>query len=160
VSEIAPAHFTWDDDGRPGVVIIAHWPIVAICLSIHIDRNFSSRNWVQCIRCGSWLEQIRGRDRFCSKRCRNFYTTTERRKKIKLLAESAQAWKELSAAERRGQNRWQWIAVWAEQKSQGKIAIEPAWARQEIANAESQNRKTSKRKQGPQGGGDGTHKTR
>jgi hypothetical protein len=140
ISEAALAHFYWDDDGTPLVVAHADAPIAAICLSIHIDRNFSSRRWVQCVRCGNWLDQIRGRDRFCSKKCRNYVTTTERRKKIEMLAEAEQAWRATPARKRKGRDHWQWIAVWAERKSKGKCDVEPSWAKQELTKMRTQKR--------------------
>lgn len=157
ISEAARAHFLWDDDGRPWVVAHADSPIAAICISIHIDRNFSSRSWVRCIRCGKWLEKIRGRDRFCSKGCRNYYTTAERRKKIKLLAKGVQEWEKLPARRREEHDRSRWIAAWAKRKSHGRIAIEPSWAKQELAKVKAQKQKeTSLGKHKLQGGKNGT----
>jgi len=132
ISEVVRAELLWDYHGKPGVIAHADSPIDAICLSIHIDRNFSLRGWVRCARCGKWLDQVRGRDRFCSKKCRNYVTTTERRKKIKALAEAEQAWRAIPAQKRKGHDRWQWIAEWAKRRSKGKCEVEPSWAKQEL----------------------------
>jgi hypothetical protein len=159
ISEAALAHFSWDDDGTPLVVAHADSPIAAICLSIHIDRNFSSRRWVQCVRCGKWLDQIRGRDRFCSKKCRNYVTTTGRRTKIKTLAVAEQAWRSLPAQKRKGHDRWQWIADWTKRKSKGKCEVEPLWAKQELTKMQKQ-KQTRDAREDSQGGKNGTQKTR
>jgi hypothetical protein len=157
VSEAARAHFYWDAEGRPLVIAHADSPIAAICLSIHIDRNFSSRRWVQCFRCGNWLDQIRGRDRFCSKKCRNYVTTTERRNKIKTLAEAERAWHALPELKRKGDKRWPWIAEWAKQKSEGKCEVEPSWAKQELLKMHKQKKNG---RENSQGAGNVTRKTR
>ena len=146
ISETAPARFFWDDDGKPSVAISADWPIAAICLSIHIDRNFSSRSWAKCERCGRWLEQIRGRDRFCSKKCRNYFTTTARREKLRQLRASMHAWEQLAAKTRLGHDRWQWIARHVKRESKSLTEIDPLWAKQEGAKMKAQKGNKAARK--------------
>jgi predicted nucleic acid-binding Zn ribbon protein len=160
ISEAARALFFWDADGKPMVIACADSPIAAICLSIHIDRNFSLRRSVQCIRCGGWLDQIRGRDRFCSRECRNYYTTKQRRTKLKLLAQGAEAWDKLSAQRKSSQDQWQWIAACIKRQSDGGIEVEPSWVRQQLTKMKTQKQKKPSRKQGLHGGKNVTEKTR
>lgn len=159
ISEVAPAQLLWDYDGRPGVIAYANSPIDAICLSIHIDRNFSQRGWAQCARCGKWLDQVRGRDRFCSKKCRNYFTTTERRNKIKLLVQAERTWDALPSKKRKPHDRWQWMAQWAKRKSKGKCDVEPSWAREELTKMTTR-RQTRDSRETSQGGKNVTRKTR
>jgi hypothetical protein len=158
ISEVAPAQLLWDYDGKPGVIAYANSPIDAICLSIHIDRNFSQRGWTQCARCGNWLDRVRGRDRFCSKKCRNYVTTTERRNKIKTLAEADNAWRAIPAQQRKHHDRWQWIAERVKRKSKSKREIEPSWAKQELTKMKT--RKQTRGGENSQGGKNVTRKTR
>ncbi|MGA3128998.1 MAG: hypothetical protein ABSD13_20080 [Candidatus Korobacteraceae bacterium] len=149
ISEALPGRFSWDCEGRPAIIVYADSPIEAICLSIHIDRNLSSRAWVRCARCGQWLDQIRGRDRFCTKKCRNYVTTTERRNKIKLLVQGRQAWETLPPGKKKRHDCWQWIAAWAKRKSGSKVEVDPSWAKQELSKIMARNRRRN-----------GSHKTR
>jgi hypothetical protein len=140
ISEFAPAQLVWDHDGKPSVIACANSPIDAICLSIHIDRNFSQRGWTQCARCCKWLDKVRGRDRFCSKQCRNYVTTSERRGKIRTLIEAEQAWLAIPAQKRKSHDHWRWIAKCATRKSTGKCEIQPSWAKQEISKMSARKR--------------------
>jgi predicted nucleic acid-binding Zn ribbon protein len=151
ISELLRAEFLWDYDGKPRVIAHADSPIDAICVSIHIDRNFSRRNWRQCAQCGKWLDQIRGRDRFCSKKCRNYLNTAQRREKIKTLAAAEQVWRSLPAQQRKGHDHWRWIEEWARRKSKGKCVVEPSWAKQELTKMKMWNPTRDGRK-GLQGG--------
>lgn len=162
-SEVVRARFLWDYDGRPGVIAYADSPIDAICLSIHIDRNFSSRRWVQCTHCGKWLEQVRGRDHFCSAKCRDFFNTSERRKRIGFVVQGVGEWAALPKAKRAGCDRWKWIAQWATKKSveQSGKQIDASWAKEEFAKIEA--RKNLKRDRHPgnsQGEKNGTKEAR
>ena len=139
ISEAAPGMFYWDDDGRPGVIVRADSPIAAICLSIHFDRNFSSRSWTQCDRCGKWLDQIRGRDRYCSKKCRNYCTTKHRRTKLKLLKQGANAW-EGSPVSNRNADECQWIATWMRRQSRGRVQVDRSWVAQQLLSSKAQKR--------------------
>jgi hypothetical protein len=118
--------------GTPVVKIVVHDPIEAIGVSIQMDRNFSKRRWVVCT-CGDWFERQRSTDRFCSKKCRNSFTTTRRRRKIKLVEQGDEAWKLLAPKKRKGRDRCVWIAEWAGGK--GKSKFDPVWVRRELRSA-------------------------
>jgi hypothetical protein len=159
ISEALLARFVWDDDGKPTVIASAGSPIEALCMSIHIDRNFSSRGWVQCAQCSKWLDQIRGRDRFCSKECRNYFTTLERRKKINILAEGERTWRTLPTEMKKSRDRWQWIVAWAKRKSKGKCGVARSWAKKELTKMKTR-KPAKKRQENSQGGENVTRKTR
>jgi len=137
------ARFWWHSDGKPIVTIDTNSPLNAIGLSIHIDRNFSRRNWIVCDTCGKGRDRTRGRDRFCSARCRHRFNTTKRREKIKLLLESERAWAELPEWKRRGKERWRWISARVERVSRGNLNVDPSWAKRELSKikARKQNRR-------------------
>ena len=135
------AKFWWHSDGKPIVTIDTNSPLSAIGLSIHIDRNFSRRHWIVCATCGKGRDQIRGRDRFCSPRCRHQFNTTKRRERIKLLLEGERAWAKLPESKRRGQERWQWISARAERRGRGKVDVDPLWAKRELSKIKAQKQK-------------------
>ncbi|WP_150133183.1 hypothetical protein [Acidisarcina polymorpha] len=136
-SEVMRGKFSWDSSGSPHVVAEVDSPMAAVCISIHLDRNFSSRGWVQCVRCSKWLDKVRGRDRFCSSRCRNYVTTTARRGKIRLLKQAAQQWEKLTPKSQSGLDRWQWIAEWVTRKSKSEAEVEANWVMRELTKIES-----------------------
>jgi hypothetical protein len=130
VSGLRAASFGWDQKGVAVVTVHIATPIDAIRLSVAIDRNFSKCRMV-CCPCGEWFDQKRGRDRFHSDKCRNKFTTRDRRAKVKLLQEGQQAWLALAAAKRRGRDRWEWITAWAMRKGRENdpaFTIDPEWA--------------------------------
>jgi hypothetical protein len=159
VSERLAAYLYWNADGVPTVAADATSPLAALCLSIHIDQNFSQRRSVNCVRCGKWLDQIRGRDRFCSKACRNFYTTSERRRKISLVNQVAEEWENLPPHRRTGRDRAQWIVQRVSKQSDGKFHIEPSWLAKVVeVNKPRKQKVRTQRTQRLHGGKDGTHK--
>lgn len=140
-SEQLAAHLYWDAEGLPTVAAYAESPLMALCLSIHIDQHFSKRRPVQC-PCGKWLDQIRGRDRFCSARCRNFYVTTDRRKRIGLIKEAAQDWTTLPPHKKSNRDRAEWIVSQVNKQSAGKYALEVPWVRKVLGDSLSKSRAT------------------
>ena len=140
VSERSPAQLSWGDDGKPTVEAYASSPIAAICLAIHIDQ-FSSRSCIRCDRCGNWFDRIRGKDRFCTKKCRNYLTTSDRRAKVRLLQQAAEARKAVPKQRTQSPDRWQWMATWIYEKSKGQYEIEPLWAKQTLAKLENKHRR-------------------
>jgi hypothetical protein len=160
IFESLPAKFSWDCEGRPAVVVYADSPIAAICLAIHIDRNLSSRGWVRCARCGKWLDQIRGRGRFCSKECRNYIITKERRNKINLLKESENEWKKLPAKSKKKETHWRWIAARAQRKSEGRLEITSSWAKQELTKLRMRKQRRPQRDSDLEGERNVTRKAR
>ena len=125
------ATFQWDASGTPSVTVNVDSPLEAIGLSVHIDKNFSARQWMTCANCKAGFEKHRGDGRFCSPRCKNYYTTNARRRKIKLLQQSIEAWGALSADQRSSRDRWRWVAEWVTRQSAGEFDIEVAWANKE-----------------------------
>ena len=135
------ALFHWDRHGKPFLTIHADSPMDAIGLSVHIDKNFTAvREWVSCANCGKGFEQDRSKDRFCGSKCKNYYTTNARRKKIRVVKDADQAWNAMPAGKRRGRRRWQWIANYA--KRRGKVDVDPAWAKQILATGKLSSGKT------------------
>ena len=51
------AWFMWDQSGAPAVKATVGTPLEVIGLSVHIDRNFSVRQWTTCERCGNGFER-------------------------------------------------------------------------------------------------------
>jgi hypothetical protein len=129
------ASFAWEPSGIAAVTIHIASPIDAILLSVQIDRNFSKCTMV-CCPCGHWFNRKRGKDRFHSDKCRNLFTTRDRRAKIKLLKDGLAAWETLAAARRRGRNRSEWITEWATAKGRENdpsFTIEAEWAQKELS---------------------------
>jgi hypothetical protein len=128
------AGFNWGPEGRPAVTVFTDSPMEAIGISIHIDRNFSARQWVECAKasCPNSFERKKSSERYCSDRCADYVTTNKRRSKIKLLKQADQAWEELPWAKRKSQNHLQWVAKWVRRQSQGGFKIQPTWARSEL----------------------------
>ncbi len=141
-SERLAAYLYWDKEGFPTVTARCDSPIEALCLSIHIDQNFSQRRAVNCARCGKWLDQIRGRDRFCSKECRNFYTTAERRKKIGLVKRAAQDWTTLPAQKKANRDRAEWIVSQVNKQTADEYALEVSWVRKMLGSSELKSQRT------------------
>lgn len=142
-SERLAAHLDWDDEGFPTVVAYANSPLESLCVSIHID-HFSLRRTVQC-PCGKWFDQIRGRDRFCSDRHRNFYGTRDRRKKVSLVKQAAQGWSALPAHKKATWDRAEWIVARVSKQSAGEYALERSWVRKVLGSSVSKNQRTSAR---------------
>jgi len=128
------ASFQWGPVGRPSATIFADSPMEAVALSIHIDRNFSDRQWISCARCGTGFERERGTERFCGAACRNYAITNARRDKIRLLTQADEAWSALRPKDRQGIDRWDWIAKRASRKG---ATIEAGWAKKEIGKTKS-----------------------
>ncbi len=133
------AEFRWDREGVPSVQVQGNTPLEVIGLSIHIDRNFSARQWAFCAKCGGAFERGRGNERFCSPRCRNYVLTNARRKKLGLLKDAQDAWTALTVGERKGHEHWSWVAAHVNNLSKGEFDINPAWAKH-------QHQLTAKRK--------------
>jgi hypothetical protein len=123
------AEFRWDRDGVPSVAVKGNSPLEVIGLSIHIDRNFSARQWAFCANpdCGESFERGRGVERFHSATCKNLVLTRRRRKKIRLLGEAGRAWRDMKSAERKRQDRSSWIASWVNDRAGGEFAVTEAW---------------------------------
>jgi hypothetical protein len=133
------ASFHWDREGIAFVTVHVDTPMEAIILSVQIDRNFSKRQLVFC-PCGKGFDQQRGRDRFCSPTHRNYYITKERRTKIKLAKQAAEAWKMLPATKRGGRDRWEWIAAWATRKGRvddSTFDVKPEWAKKVVTKSKA-----------------------
>jgi hypothetical protein len=128
------AGFNWGPRGRATVTVFTDSPIEAIGISIHIDRNFSVRQWIKCARagCSNTFEREKSSYRYCSDKCADYCTTNERRAKIKLLKQANIAWKKLPRDERKCQNHWQWIAEWVGRQSGDAYKVTPAWAKKEL----------------------------
>ncbi len=126
------ALFHWDRRGRPGVTVRVGSPMEAIGLSVQIDRNFSARQWVRCARCGNGFERKKGSDRFCSGRCRNYFNTTQRRRRIKLLKEGEEAWRAMPVSKRRKGNGLNWVAQWMGRKKGGATPVDPDWVERQL----------------------------
>jgi hypothetical protein len=137
-----PARFWWYPDGRPVVTIETESPLNAIGLSVHVDRNFSMRRWAFCARCGNGFEQSRGRDRFCSNKCRNYLTTTERRRKIGFVKSGLEAWSKLPKAKQKGRKRGEWIAARAQHKS--NLQMDPLWVKQQLTKLKIETQERGK----------------
>lgn len=132
-----PAFFQWDQDGSPVVIVHAPSPMQAIGLSVHIDRFFSKRQWINCAKCGKSFEKEKRTDRFCSKTCKNASTTAARRKRVDLLEEVEAEWNQMLIAERKGLDRWKWIAVRTSERAAkasalGRDEITPEWAKRQL----------------------------
>jgi len=127
------AFFFWGARGRPAVTIDCDTPMEAIALSIHIDRNFSARQWATCPRCGNGFERERGTDKYCSDKCRNFVVTNARREKVRSLLAANKAWRELPRKKRKEVDRWEWISKHA--PSGAEITAE--WAKRELSKVKS-----------------------
>ena len=134
------ANFRWDSNGIPLVVVNVLDPLEAIGLSIHIDRNFSVRQWDTCAKCGIGYERQRGDGRFCSLRCKNYVATNTRRQKIKLLQQAVDAWSE-KPDKASARDRWAWIAQWVKQQSEGEFNVEPDWAKKVLKQLETTKRR-------------------
>ncbi len=139
VSEGLPVHLYWDSKGFPAIAARCGSPLEALCISIHIDRNFSQRQAVKCVQCGKWFDPIRGRDRFCSARCRNFFLTTERRKKISLVKQAAQDWTVLPTHKKANRDRAEWIVAQVSKQTAGEYALEPSWVRKVLGTSASKS---------------------
>lgn len=129
------AFFRWDREGTPSVTVPAATPMQAIGLSVHIDRNFSARQWTACTKCGKPFEKTRITDRFCPSPspCKNNYTTARRRMKLRLLSEAETVWKAASPEKRLNQDHWIWIADWANRKGKGDFKVSADWAKHEFS---------------------------
>ena len=139
-AEQIAAHLYWDAEGFPTVAAHCNSPLEALCLSVHIDQHFSKRRAVQC-PCGRWRDEIRGRDRFCSDRCRNFYTTRDRRKKINLVKNAAQDWEALPAHKKANQDRIKWIVRQVSKETEGEYSLEPSWVRKVLGSSVSKSQR-------------------
>jgi hypothetical protein len=137
IASLLRASFMWEKDGSPKVRATVGTPLEAIALSVHVDRNFSVRQWTICAneRCKHGFERDRGIGRFCSKRCKNYVLTTRRRAKKRLVVDGQAAWETLGQTKQPGRKRWEWIADWATKKSGGKFEVDAAWAKQELTKA-------------------------
>jgi predicted nucleic acid-binding Zn ribbon protein len=141
------ANFGWDSDGIPLVVVNAETPLQAIGLSVHVDKNFSVRQWVTCVSCGTGYEKQRGDGKFCSPRCKNYFTTNTRRRKIKLLRQAMSAWNEKPDKSSAG-DRWAWIAQWVNKQPKdglGLRPITPDWAKKILKQSETSRQKERKK---------------
>lgn len=127
------ADFSWDRRGNPFVKVRTNCPLEAISMSVHVDRNFSKRQWAYCAICGKGFEQGRSNERFCGKTCKNYAAQTTRRQKIKLLQLAQEAWEKESANSRKGSVRLNWIVEWVNQNSTEEFHIDPAWAKKQLA---------------------------
>jgi hypothetical protein len=128
-----PATFFWNRDGSPILFVHADTPQAAIVLSIHIDKNFSRRQWVICANCGKAFEADRRSDRFCQSSCRNYFMTTARRKKLGFLDTANREWIAMSSNGRARFEKWKWLCSRVEELSDGLCKIDASWAKKQLA---------------------------
>jgi hypothetical protein len=143
---IQASHLSLGTDKVLAIRILAADPMFAIAVSIDIDRKFTARRGSICKNCGKRFEQRSKRDLFCSPKCVSQWHVSQRRGKVKALLKAEAAWELLPPIEKKGKDKWAWIAHHASVSLHLAPQIEPAWAERELIKLE---RKSSARPQVP-----------
>jgi hypothetical protein len=127
------AGFNWGPDGRPSVTVFTDG------ISVHIDRNFSTRQRVKCTKvgCPNSFEGKKSSNLYCSDRCADYVTTNKRRSKIRLLKQAERVWMKLPWSSRRNEDHWEWIVKWIRLRSKGAFKIELIWGQERTYESES-----------------------
>jgi hypothetical protein len=110
------AFLFWDDQGEAVVSVHVDTPMAALVLSVHVERSFTEHRWQHCLNCGKRFRQKKTTDLYCVKKCRNFFITTRRRKKVRQLQLGADAWDAMPAPKKKGLTRVEWVLQWARRR--------------------------------------------